>query len=290
MKKRLFYSLFLLALIYPMNAIAVSKSVTINWTMQDTANVLGYKVYYSYNNNMSGAIEACQTNNSSATSIVCDNVNIESYPVYFNVAAIYPDDEYPSNVKEISGSQASISIVAGFKIVDPGGGGQNGGDCSSDPFYEVTGAGTDVFDATNYANRMYSGGVWQGATKTICQVDFLISSTVGNLDNKNYVAKIFSTSGSNLGTEIGSSEPVSGAQSYEDDYTSFTFSTPVTLQSSYAIVLTAQNNTADSSNFFYLESSSTASGSMYEATWRDNKNQLRLDTNSQVLVKLYEVQ
>jgi hypothetical protein len=110
-----FFLWTLLIAALPLNAWAVDKDVTISWTMSDTTDVLGYKMYYSYDSSMANRQLACETSDSTATTLTCPNVNLEQSPIYFAIAAITTDSEASSSaVAEtlITG----ISIVQGFRL------------------------------------------------------------------------------------------------------------------------------------------------------------------------------
>ncbi|MCJ7600179.1 MAG: hypothetical protein MUO63_01600 [Desulfobulbaceae bacterium] len=100
----------------PTIASAVTKSVTIDWTMSDTTNVTGYKMYYSFSSDMSprGEPAACETNDPAVTSLTCANVDIPAgKPIYFAIAAITADGEL------ISESKSPISMVQNFSLLTP---------------------------------------------------------------------------------------------------------------------------------------------------------------------------
>ncbi len=82
------------------------KTVTVQWEMQDTTNVQGYKVYYAYSSDMADQKLACQTADPTVTELTCSGVDIERYPVYFTVAAIFLCGESVSVPKEISSSDS----------------------------------------------------------------------------------------------------------------------------------------------------------------------------------------
>ena len=115
MKKTKIISLLLLfALCFPLKATAVTKNITITWSMADTSNVTGYKMYYSYASDMAGKILACETGNPSATTLTCLNINLLQSPVYFSIAATTVDSEIVSTTK--SQTFTDISIVQGFQV------------------------------------------------------------------------------------------------------------------------------------------------------------------------------
>jgi len=76
-----------------------STNVTLYWSVTNTNNIKGYKIYYYYKN-QSKAKVACQTSNSFITKLTCSNVQIEKYPVYFFVAAELGNEEVRSKPKK----------------------------------------------------------------------------------------------------------------------------------------------------------------------------------------------
>jgi len=113
----LLVTLFLLAMTTPSIASGVTKSVTIDWTMSDTTNVTGYKMYYSYNSDIdmsSRGKQACGTNDPAVTSLTCANVDIVAdKPIYFAIAAITAEG------KLFSASKSPISVVQNFSFLTP---------------------------------------------------------------------------------------------------------------------------------------------------------------------------
>lgn len=110
----LLFTQFLLAIVVPTIAFGATKSVTINWTMADTTNVTGYKMYYSYSSDMSSQKLACETNDPAATSLTCDNVSITSTPTYFVIAAVSAEGELTSESKSFV---SPISTVQNFSLL-----------------------------------------------------------------------------------------------------------------------------------------------------------------------------
>jgi len=100
MKKNLL-TIFNLLILIPTLALADVRSVAIQWEMQDIADVQGYKIYYSYSNDMTDQEMACETDDPTVTELTCSNVNIERYPVYFTVAAVLTDGESVSTPREL---------------------------------------------------------------------------------------------------------------------------------------------------------------------------------------------
>ncbi len=123
MKKIFSTVLILLALSSATASVAATRPVTIEWSMSNTANVQSYQMYYSYSSDMADKllVESCNPwvelslNNFSMT---CDNVNIETYPVYFTIAAITAEGATESYSEILT---SSISIVQGFMALTPSG-------------------------------------------------------------------------------------------------------------------------------------------------------------------------
>ena len=110
------YILALLCIILPFNAWGLTKNVTITWTMPDTSNVTGYRMYFSYSSAMVDKQLACETDDPTATSLTCPSVDLAQSPTYFVIAAVLTNGEADSTpVPEtiVSG----ISKVQGFQLV-----------------------------------------------------------------------------------------------------------------------------------------------------------------------------
>lgn len=97
---------------------AVIKNATITWDMSDISEVTGYKMYYSYNSDMSNKQLACKTNDRTATSLKCKGIDLQHSPVYFVIAALVPEDEATSGTASESFLTA-ITKVQGFQVEAP---------------------------------------------------------------------------------------------------------------------------------------------------------------------------
>ena len=81
-------------------------TVTLRWTMTDTTGVEGYRMYYSYNSDMSGKMLHSDCEQPSRADgqfvMVCRNVNIDPnrLPVYFQVEAYNSTKAAASSPKE----------------------------------------------------------------------------------------------------------------------------------------------------------------------------------------------
>lgn len=111
--KKIFIFILLIITLTPANLPATNRSVTIYWTMPSTTGIIGYKIYYSFENNMNTRILAGQTNETNSTSLTCDNVPIDTYPIYFTVSAITIDKEISSSIKTVD---SPIKEVQGFTL------------------------------------------------------------------------------------------------------------------------------------------------------------------------------
>ncbi|MFP7753813.1 hypothetical protein ACLG6S_04015 [Thermodesulfobacteriota bacterium B35] len=107
--------LITLSLTIPLNAWAATKNVTIVWTIGDTQDVAGYKMYFSYDSSMTDKQLACETDDATATSLTCPNVILVQSPVYFVIAAVLTDGE--ANSTPVSEAIVTgISMVQGFQL------------------------------------------------------------------------------------------------------------------------------------------------------------------------------
>lgn len=105
------------------------------------------------------------------------------------------------------------------------------------------------------AGNYYSGqGSWDPeANISICKINFVVIGVAGNVSGKTYVMQIWSQDGGgNLSSNLGTSDGVTGNNSWSTTDVEFTFSTPVAVTSGtlYSIVLTA--NGTDGSNFIRI--------------------------------------
>ena len=116
MNKLTIYLGLLCIFCFPLNSPAATKNVTITWTMPDTSNVTGYRMYYAYDNMMSNKTLACETSDKSVTSLTCPDVDLQSSPVYFEIAAITTEGEASSSPREQTFS-SGISPVQDFRLI-----------------------------------------------------------------------------------------------------------------------------------------------------------------------------
>jgi len=118
MKKPIILFCLLSIFVATQSPLAAIKTATITWNMSDISEVTGYKMYYSYNSSMSNKQLACMTNDPAATSLTCENINLQQSPVYFVIAALLPEDEAESRT-EYETFLTAISQVQGFQIEAP---------------------------------------------------------------------------------------------------------------------------------------------------------------------------
>ncbi len=128
--KRHFLLIMIIVLFFfifpPLISFGATKSVTLTWTISDPSGIQGYKLYYSYNENMVDKIwnQNCgpTTEQSPGTfSMTCNTVQIDNYPVYFTIAAITQNEEIESTPQIVTAdSGTNISKVKDFEIVNTG--------------------------------------------------------------------------------------------------------------------------------------------------------------------------
>ena len=100
----------------PIVSSAASRTVTINWSVSNTADIQSYKMYYSYDSGMSNKQFLCATSNPNAISLTCENVDINTYPVYFTIAAVTPNGEINSPPDSVL---TPMTMVQNFSVVTP---------------------------------------------------------------------------------------------------------------------------------------------------------------------------
>ena len=100
MKKHLrLFILAILLLTIPQVCMAFTRTITIHWSMSDTTDVTGYKMYFSYNSDMSAKTMACETSDRSVSSLTCQDVSFDQDKAYFTIAAVTASTEYESTPK-----------------------------------------------------------------------------------------------------------------------------------------------------------------------------------------------
>ncbi len=109
---------------------ADSRTVTITWTMSDTTDVQGYRVYFADNSAMTNKVlhSDCSEpieNPTNTFTITCNNIELEDNQTYYFTIAVLMDDqsELSSNPKEKTYTvslPSQIVAVQNLKIVIPG--------------------------------------------------------------------------------------------------------------------------------------------------------------------------
>ena len=131
MKKIYFTGIIFLITIFSCTVSAEEQNVNIQWTMNDTTNVIGYKLYYSYNQNMTINDSSWHSDCGKLTSspsaenpsdidftMLCNNIPITHYPIYCQIAAVTTEKEVPSDTFAITippdmlpGAPTNLTII-----------------------------------------------------------------------------------------------------------------------------------------------------------------------------------
>lgn len=116
-------TLFALITFAPISSMGATKTVEFTWTMNDTTGVQSYKVYYSYSADMANQVwhQDCNSpteNPTNTFSMVCNNVVIDPYPVYYAIASVTSDTEVQSDSFTLPPITA-ISSVENFALLSP---------------------------------------------------------------------------------------------------------------------------------------------------------------------------
>ena len=92
MKKLSLIILNLIFFLIPTQLLAIERTVQISWSTTNTINIQGFKMYYDYQSDMNNKQLACSTTTApqTTTRMTCYSVSIDSFPVYFSIAAIMP--------------------------------------------------------------------------------------------------------------------------------------------------------------------------------------------------------
>ncbi len=110
-------------------SLAEIPTMHLNWTVSDTTGVTQFKLYYSYNSDMSGKSwhQTCSTpveETAGKFSMTCTNIPVNTFPAYIQVSALYTDgSELASNIQTIAEDPAGVatapttpSMVQDFRI------------------------------------------------------------------------------------------------------------------------------------------------------------------------------
>lgn len=165
----------------------------------------------------------------------------------------------------ITGNAAFVG-AAGFSVASGGGGG------GSPAIWLTNSAATTSGFGVGYDNSYYYFGQQSipGANTNVTKVTWKLSKAGTISGAFTYVCKIFTMSGTDLGTLTGTSETVSGDDAWSETLVDFTFSSPVALSSGtdYAFVIQRTDGGVSSSN--YVTARVTAEGGLVGsyAHWR----------------------
>jgi len=147
-------------------------------------------------------------------------------------------------------------------------------------------ADTNFNDVSSGSGQVYIGSTYAGSSSfLICKIVVRMVEFAGNIDAKTYYAAIYSTSGTSIVTELGLSDPISGATigaSYQD--VEFVFSTPITLDNGKAIVIYTLE---DAVNYAKIASRSDVSADWKTQIWNVSKGEWGAATYD-IEVKIYE--
>ena len=162
-------------------------------------------------------------------------------------------------VKSVNGvADSSIKThmgVATASIKSVSGVGYNDGDTTSCTSYlNINPTVTDQTAVGKEASYYSSGFFWTPSSNlTVCKVDVHIRIVVNDVSSKNFKVRIYTISGTNFDSLVGSSDTVSGSTMSDGTRASFAFSTPasVTASTKYAVVVYPEQ-AADGLNYIWL--------------------------------------
>jgi hypothetical protein len=159
--------------------------------------------------------------------------------------------------------------------------------CSETPFFSYTTTDSYTLVGQDHYSNAYVGIQYQGSNTTLCQVDFDTAIT-GDISGISYIASVYDLDGSNnLSTLRGTSNTLSGASVTNGGFTSFTFSSAITLNTDDVVVVSRIDPTNESSTNilrinYTFNSNATLNFTVFSAA---GANQLLLDRA--LAVRLY---
>ena len=128
MKKLLLLAVCLI--LYPSLLWATLRTVTISWTLPETINVQGYKVYYADNSAMTNKTWHSDCSNptenpTNTFTITCNNLDLtDNHTYYFTIVAQLTDNSEttssPKDATYVASTPTEMTPVQDFKIVIPG--------------------------------------------------------------------------------------------------------------------------------------------------------------------------
>lgn len=183
---------------------------------------------------------------------------------------------------------ANITMANPQAVVCSQGSGPAGGTCVTiSESSTSTPAGIIQFGTT--ANYYYVGFEVAGSAHNMCQIDVLIGLNTGDISGNTYYVAVYSLTGNDLNVLQGTSAGVPGDNSWSKsagEWVTFTFSSPVTVSTGYAVVV--YSDTLDASNFARLFRSSSDDDSGYSAYRRWNQSGTwQVDQTYDISYRLY---
>ena len=115
--------------------------------------------------------------------------------------------------------------------------------------------------------QRYGGGLWAASSSgSVCKVRFKLTAT-GTISGLSYTVRIYSLSGNNLDTLLGTSDAVTGVDAWSATNVDFTFASPVSVSSgtSYGVVITSGAN--DAANYISIRYQNSNAADVDLARW-----------------------
>lgn len=115
--------------------------------------------------------------------------------------------------------------------------------------------------------QRYGGGLWAASSSgSVCKVRFKLTAT-GTISGLSYTVRIYSLSGNNLNTLLGTSDVVTGVDAWSANNVDFTFASPVAVSSgtSYGVVITSGAN--DAANYISIRYQNSNAADVDLARW-----------------------
>lgn len=161
-----------------------------------------------------------------------------------------------ASVKTFNGiSAASLKTINGLDSVVASGG--------TLLYDAMTGASTSSGNVCGHSpNYYYTGAIVNDSTsRSITKVALKITA-VGSITGKTWTVRLWNVSGTTLsGGALGTSNGVTGVDSWSATEVEFTFSSPVSVGNNYAITLDPNGVSGDTSNRVTLHYANTAESS-----------------------------
>lgn len=109
---RTIFFFFSIVILFPILSFGEIKTVTVRWQIPPANDIIGYKLHYSYNSDMSAKIVAYESNDPQIAEISCP-INIIDTPIFFTIDALKSDNTtsssfpkgvcYPDNPIKVQG-------------------------------------------------------------------------------------------------------------------------------------------------------------------------------------------